>query len=183
MEKEKFWKVKDSIPAFNGKWISMKRDMIEIPDGSMIEFEGVYYNFEGAGVVARNSENKIVLVKNYRYLTDFYSWEVPAGAIDKNKTPEETIISELKEEAGCIVKKEDLKYLGFCHPSIGSSNQKLHFFTAKNVEQISEDYDKNEIIECGWFTNEEVCEMIKTGEIKDQFSMSMLLWEMFLESQ
>ncbi|HRE41263.1 MAG TPA: NUDIX hydrolase [Ignavibacteria bacterium] len=180
MEKEKFWKLKDSLPAFNGKWISMKRDQIEIPDGSMIEFEGVYYHFEGAGVVARNSENKIVLVKNYRYLTDFYSWEVPAGAIDKGTTPEETIIKELKEEAGCEVNREDLKYLGYCHPSIGSSNQKLHYFSAKNVKQISDDFDKNEIVDCKWFTQNEVCDMIRSGEIKDQFSVNMLLWEMFL---
>lgn len=178
--KKPLWEIINSKPVFDGKWISMRLDEIKLPDGKLINFEGVHYHFEGAGVCAKDKEGKIVLVQNYRYLTNLYSWEIPAGVIDPGYEPADVIIKELKEEAGCEVKKENTKKLGVVHPSIGSSNQLLHCFSAINVEQVSDELDTNEITNRKWFTKEEIGEMIRSGEIKDQFSISVLLWDLFL---
>ncbi|MBK8383859.1 MAG: NUDIX hydrolase [Ignavibacteria bacterium] len=78
----------------------------------MIEFEAINFHRNGTGVVAENSEGKVILVKNYRYINDYYSWEVPAGTIPPDMDHSDCIIEELKEEAGCEVRRDNLRYLG-----------------------------------------------------------------------
>lgn len=45
-------------------------------------------------LVVRN--DKILMIKN----TSFNRWELPGGGIEKNETPEDAAIRELKEECG-----------------------------------------------------------------------------------
>ncbi|MBS1516976.1 MAG: NUDIX hydrolase [Bacteroidetes bacterium] len=179
MTKEKLWKVISTEKGFSGDWINVDLDRIELPDKKEITFEAVKFERNGAGIAARNKEGKYILVKNYRYINDFESWEIPAGTIPPDSEPSECIVEELKEEAGCEVSKNDLKYLGYYFPSIGSSNQEFHCFTAENVKQVTDDFDRNEIIETGWFSKDEILKMISDGVIKDGFSITLLLRSIF----
>lgn len=180
MKKDKLWKILSTEKGFSGDWINVSLDRIELPDGKEIIFEAINFRRNGAGIAAKNSEGKYILVKNYRYLNDFESWEIPAGTIHPEMEPADCILEELKEEAGCIADKNDLKYHGFYYPSIGSSNQKFHCFTADNVRQTTDEFDTNEIIETGWFSKDEILNMISEGVIKDGFSISLLMKSIFI---
>jgi len=175
MSEYKHWKVKSTVQGFKGNWIDLNVQQIELPDGKMIEFEALHYHRAGAGVIAEDADGRIVLVKNYRYINDYYSWETPAGTVPPDQTHRECIIEELKEEAGCAVADEDLKYLGEYFPSIGSSDQLFHCYHAKNVKKITDKIDTNEILQVGWFTRSEVLDLIRTGEIKDGFALALIL--------
>lgn len=180
MSGEKFWKVTETKKGFEGKWIHINLDKIELPDKSEIEFEAIQFQRNGAGVVAENQNGEIILVKNYRYINDYYSWEIPAGTIMPGTSPEDCVIEELKEEAGCEVSKSDLTYIGSYFPSIGSSSQIFHCFFAKNVKQLTDELDGNEIIEAKWFSRDEIKKMIIDGTIKDGFSLVVLMRFLFL---
>ncbi|MFZ1320106.1 MAG: NUDIX hydrolase [Ignavibacteria bacterium] len=180
MKKDKLWKVISTEKGFKGDWINIDLDRIELPDKKEIVFEAIKFQRNGAGIAAQNAEGKYVLVKNYRYINDFESWEIPAGTIHPDMEPSECILEELKEEAGCVAEKNDLKYHGYYFPSIGSSDQKFHCFTASNVKQITEKFDTNEIIETGWFSKDEILQMISDGIIKDGFSISLLMKSIFM---
>lgn len=177
---EKFWKVIDTKKGFEGNWIHINLDQVQLPDNSIIEFEAIEFLRNGTGVVAENSEGQIILVKNYRYINDFESWEIPAGTVPPGTSHKDCIIEELKEEAGCTVNMEDLKYLGYYFPSIGSSSQIFYCYHAKNVVQITDKFDKNEILDAKWFTKDEIKKMITDGIIKDGFSLSLLMRALFL---
>ncbi len=180
MTEEKFWKVLETKKGFKGEWIHINLDQVQLPDKSVIEFEAIEFQRNGAGVVAENKKGEVILVKNYRYINDYYSWEVPAGTISPEVDHSECIIEELKEEAGCEVKKEDIKYIGNFYPSIGSSSQIFHCYYAKNVEQTTKNLDGNEILEAKWFTKDEIKKMIMDGIIKDGFSLNVLMRCLFL---
>ncbi len=180
MSKEKFWKVKETKKGFEGKWIHINLDRVELPDRSEIEFEAIEFQRNGAGVAAENEKGEIILVKNYRYINDYYSWEIPAGTIPPGVRPEDCITEELKEEAGCEINKEDLIHIGNCFPSIGSGNQIFYCYYAKNVRQVTNELDKNEILEAKWFKKEEIKKMILDGTIKDGFSLIVLMRFLFL---
>jgi ADP-ribose pyrophosphatase len=180
MSEEKFWKIKETKKGFEGKWIHVNLDQIELPDKSMIEFEAVEFQRNGTGVVAENNKGEIILVKNYRYINDFYSWEIPAGTVPPGMEHADCVIEELKEEAGCEVKKEDLIYIGSYYPSIGSSSQIFHCYCARNVIQTTTILDTNEILEAKWFTKDEIKKMITDGTIKDGFTLIVLMRFLFL---
>ncbi|MEO8666306.1 MAG: NUDIX hydrolase, partial [Ignavibacteria bacterium] len=116
-------------------------------------------------------------------ISDYNSWEIPAGTIPPGIDPADCVIEELKEEAGCTVKKEDLGYIGNHYASIGSSNQIFHCYYAKNVEQVTSELDENEILEARWFTKDEIKVMISDGTIKDGFTLVVLLKYLFLVKQ
>ncbi len=175
MNEDKYWKVISSSDGFRGNWIDLNIDEIELPDGKQIEFEALHYHRAGVGVLAEDSDGKIVLVKNYRYINDYYSWEMPAGTVPPTQTHRECIIQELKEEAGCEVENENLIYLGTYFPSIGSSDQIFHCYHAKNVRKVTDKIDTNEIIEVGWFSRNELYDLFRSGEIKDGFAFALLL--------
>lgn len=175
MAEEKFWKVIDSKPGFKGNWIDLKVEQIILPTGKQIEFEAVYYHNAGAAVVAENEKGEVILVKSYRYISDTTTWEVPAGTVPPHQSHREVAIQELREEAGSVVNDEDLHYLGSFYPSNGSSNQIFYSYYAKNVKQITDEYDENEILDAKWFNKEEIRQMILNDEIKDGFSLLILL--------
>ncbi len=180
MTGEKFWKVIKTQKGFKGNWIDINLDSVKLPDNSIIEFEAVGFHRNGVGIVAENKQEEIILVKNYRYINDFYSWEIPAGTIPPDKHHSECIIEELREEAGCEVNKEDLVYIGNYYPSVGSSSQVFHGYYARNVEQVTAELDKNEILEAKWFSKNEIKKMIMDSTIKDGFSLVLLMRFMFL---
>lgn len=174
-EKDRHWKVIKTEKGFEGTWIHVNLDDIELKDGTKILFEAIEFQRHGAGVVAVNQKNEVMLVKNYRYINDYYSWEVPAGTIPPGMSPSECILEELREEAGCISDESALEYLGYYFPSIGSSNQEFHCFFARDVKQVSGELDANEILEAKWFTRKEIENMIKDGTIKDGFTLYLLM--------
>jgi len=172
---KKHWNVLERKEKFKGNWIDLNVDKILLPDGSTINYEALNYIKGGVGIVAENEKGEIILVKNYRYINDFTGWEVPAGTVPHGQHHSDCIIQELKEEAGCEVSKGSLIYLGDFYPSIDSSNQHFYCYFAKGVKQVHKHQDTNEILETRWFSKNEVKEMIKTGEIKDGFSLTLLM--------
>lgn len=175
MEKKKHWNVINTKKGFKGDWIDLNIDKVELPDGKIINYEALHYHRAGVGIVAENKEGKIVLVKSYRYINDYTGWEVPAGTVPPDQHHSDCILQELKEEAGCEVPRENLTYTGSYYPSIGSSSQVFHCYYAKCVTQITKQFDTNEIIDVKWFSKEEIINLIKNGEIKDGFSLTLLL--------
>lgn len=174
-ENKKFWDVIDSKYGFKGNWIDLKVEKIIQPTGKQIEFEAVNYKRGGVGIVAENEAGEIVLVKSYRYISDTTAWEVPAGTVPPEQSHRDCIIEELKEEAGSVVDENDLKYIGSYYPSIGSSNQVFYCYHAKNVKQVTNDFDKNEILDVKWFSKNEIKRMILDEEIQDGFTLSILM--------
>ena len=64
-------------------------------------------NIELAGAVIHNEKNEILLI--HRNTPNKEQWELPGGKIEKNESPEEAAIRELKEELNVDIKdfKED----------------------------------------------------------------------------
>ena len=50
--------------------------------------------------ILKESPEKIVMIRQYRYPLDDYLYELPAGLIDEGETPDIAAVREMKEETG-----------------------------------------------------------------------------------
>ena len=134
-----------------------------------------------------SKRNEIVLIQQFRagvisrYDED-YLFEIVAGIIDGNESPEETAKRECFEETGCIVNKI-IPIQGY-FPAPGSSESYYHLFLGEidafDGERIKGLENENENILVKSYKVEEVRKMLRRGEIKNGLTLIALQW-FFLE--
>jgi len=172
MKTTKKWETLNSKLVYEDPWIRLKLDSILGPNNqksnySVVELKG------GIGVVALTSENKIIIVGQYRYAPNVYSWEIPKGALqsfDDKTAPVEVAQKELKEETGITAKKWDS--LTMVHTLMGSSNDKVFLFLARNLKKGMPHPDKTEDITVKKVTIDEFYTMVRKQEITDSTSIT-----------
>ena len=132
-------------------------------------------------------KKEIILIQQFRagvisrYDED-YLFEIVAGIIDENETPEETAKRECFEETGCIVNKVTPVQGYF--PAPGSSESYYDLFLGEvnsfEGERIRGLETENENILVKSYKVEKVRNMLKKGKIKNGLTLIALQW-FFLE--
>ena len=89
---------KNPKTLFKGKRVDVLSVEIENKDGKILQRELVSH--PGAVVILPIIENKIVLIRNVRYVVQKRLWELPAGTLEKNEIPIACAARELEEETG-----------------------------------------------------------------------------------
>ena len=87
---------------YQGKIIDVKRLTVDLPDGKEAYREVVYH--KGAVAVIATDSQYMYFVKQYRISTKEVLPEIPAGKIEIDEHPDQTVIKELKEEIGGVAK-------------------------------------------------------------------------------
>ncbi len=146
-------------------WCEYRCDKIIRSNGD----EGEYCYIETRGnsmVVPVLDDGRLVLVRQYRYLSDKFSIEFPAGGIAVGEGPAEAAKRELLEESGYGT--ENLIKIGSFEPSNGIIKDMSHIFIASELEKIEEPkVDEFERTEVMIRRIDEFEDMIKRGEIWD----------------
>lgn len=153
-----------SKQIYNGKVLSLRVDEVRINEDKTSIREIVSH---GGAVcaVGVTSENKILLVKQYRKSFESEMIEVPAGKLDPGELPELAVIREFKEETGYDV--ENVKYMTTFNTSPGFSNEVVHLYFLDATVQGDTDFDEDEDIEILEHSLEEIKDMIYKREIVD----------------
>lgn len=145
-----------------------------MPNGTIINpYHKLHYPYEAVSLVLINEKDEILMIQSKRYITSRLEWEIPAGRIEANESPEDAARRECLEETGCSLK--DLIYLCSYNPSNGMSDFKIHLFMAK-VEAESPDIDENEVNAKQWISKKKVLEMLKENGTQCGVSMLGLLY-------
>ncbi len=159
---------------YESDWITLYSDQVKMPDGKIISsYHKIHCPQEAISVVIFNEKNEIMMIQSKRYITSRLEWEIPAGRIDTNETPEDAAKRECMEEAGCSLK--DLTYLCCYNPSNGMSDLKVHLFAAKVDTEIT-DIDKNEVHAKQWVPKENILEILKENRTQCGVSILGLLY-------
>jgi len=66
------------------------------------------------GVIILNAKNELLIVKP----TYKNHWSIPGGVIDKNESPRQACLRELKEETGLVLKNITLLCLDYMSPKV-----------------------------------------------------------------
>lgn len=164
-------KTLDSKLVFDGKVVKLYKDSIELPTGQKSFREIVKHS--GGVVILAYKENKILLVKQFRYPMKEVLYELPAGKLEYGEDPFEAAKRELEEETGyCAGKWTDL---GFVYTSPGYSDEKLYLYKAEDLNYTHRHPDEGEILEPLEIEEKEVIAMIGNGKINDAKTLCALL--------
>ena len=158
---------------FKGKLLDVRKDKVTLPNNKIGFREWI--NHPGAAcIIPLLSENKIILVKQYRYPIREETIEIPAGKIDSGEDPEKCAYRELEEETGYKAKK--LTLLTSFYPAIGFANEKIWIYLAKNLVKSNSNTDKDEFVETISVDLNIALDMVAQGMIKDSKTIIGLMW-------
>ncbi len=164
----------DRTVIYESDWVSLYSDKVKMPNGRILDtYHKLHYPHESVSVVIINEKDEILMIQSKRYVTSRLEWEVPAGRIENNESPENAARRECLEETGCTLK--DLAYLCCHNPSNGMSDLKLHVFGAK-VDTETSKIDENEVNAKRWIARDKVLDMLKKNETHCGISMLALLY-------
>jgi 8-oxo-dGTP pyrophosphatase MutT (NUDIX family) len=98
------WVTQSSEVRYQNPWISVRHDEVLDPSGKPGIYGVVSPRNYALGVLPFFDDGTVILVGQYRYALDRYSWEMPEGGGLKHASREESIARELSEETGHIAK-------------------------------------------------------------------------------
>lgn len=167
------WKRQGRREAYDNPWITVSHDDVTRPDGNPGIYGVVHYKNVAVGVVAIDAADRVLLVGQYRYTVDEYSWEIPEGGAPSNEDPLDAAKRELREETGVTARKWTA--LGKLHLSNSVSDEVGFYFLAEDLEEGEAEPDGTEELAVKWVPFEEVMRMVRSSEITDALSVLSLL--------
>ena len=81
------------------------------------------------------NENKVILLRQYRFAVSRYLLEFPAGTLEIGETPINSIKREIQEESGYKAEKWD--ELGAIVNAPGYSDEVIHLFLARDLRELN----------------------------------------------
>jgi ADP-ribose pyrophosphatase len=108
------WKTLSTSVALDEKWFPVRKDVVRLPNGKVVEDYFVWKSPDIAFVAPFTSDGKFIICEQYRQAIDKVMLQFPAGGIDKGETPEQAALREMEEEAG--YKSSEIKLLATVAP-------------------------------------------------------------------
>ena len=147
------WRRKSRHVAYSNPWIEVLHDEVTQPDGEPGIYGVVHFRNRAIGVVPLDEvADRVLLVGQYRYALDRYSWEIPEGGGRFDEEPEESARRELAEE----------------------TDEVAVLFAAAGLEAGAADPEGTEQIETRWVAFADAMAMIGRGEITDALTIVAL---------
>lgn len=160
---------------YRDPYITVLRDAVIFPDGT----EGVHHRIlrtrdaEPSGVaVLPVSEGRILLLRHFRHPTRQWHWEIPRGAIEAGATPEQTIATELSEEAQATV--VDVRPLGAMYGATSMLGLKVLLYAAE-LRSYGEPARGEGVTGVRLVEVAEFEAMVRRSEITDAFTLGAFL--------
>lgn len=126
------WKRLKSEIVYDSKYFRVRKDLVELPNGAHKDW--TYWDSrDSAMVVGMTEDNKLAMIRQYRYMVDDDVIEFPAGFNESAETIEESALREFKEETGYIC--DEIEKLGAFYETFGQLNRKIHIFFAQGIRK------------------------------------------------
>ena len=95
------WKVLTSEYVSRKFWYTVRRDQVQLPNGTIIPEYWINEYLPWVNVVAVTEDDRVLLVRQYRHGSGAVHFEIPAGTTDATDTDVESAARrELLEETG-----------------------------------------------------------------------------------
>ncbi|MDJ0734702.1 MAG: NUDIX hydrolase [Nostocaceae cyanobacterium] len=155
---------------FKGRKFDFEVNRLRLPNKAEGEWECIRHP-GGALAVPVTSEGKLILVRQYRFAVGGRLLEFPAGTLEANENPEDTIKREIEEETGYSAQK--WQKLGEFFLAPGYSDEIIYAYLAQDLQKLENPptQEEDEDIEIVFLTPKELEAAIMEGEAVDAKSI------------
>jgi 8-oxo-dGTP pyrophosphatase MutT (NUDIX family) len=173
------WLNRGERVLYDSEWVRLLIADVMMPDGTHVDHHVVRMPREAAGTVMVGG-GRVLLMYRHRFITDTWGWEIPAGAVDEDESPEAGAIREALEESGW--EPQTVAPLCRFFPANGVLGQTFHIFVSHDAVHRGEPTDTNESTRIEWFTPAEVRELLQEGEISDGLSFGAVTYALAMDA-
>ena len=175
------WTTLTTKPQYENPWIQVVEHDVLNPKGKPGIYGVVRYKNLAIGIVPIDADGMTVLVGQYRYPLETYSWEIPEGGGSRAVDPLESAKRELREETG-LEAATWLRFLDL-HLSNSVSDEHAICYLAWNLTQGEARPDDTEQLRIRRVPFAEAVRMAMAGEITDAMAVASLLKAQLLLSE
>lgn len=118
-------------------------------------------------------QERVLLIRNRRYILNQDLIELPAGTLEKKEDPINCAGRELLEETGYLARR--LKPMASFYASPGVLSEKMYAFLAYDLQKRQQELDFGEDIQLLPTPLNEAIEMIRSGQIQDGKTIAALM--------
>ena len=149
--------------TYKGRKFNYEVAQLRLPNGAEGQWECIRHP-GGALAVPVTADGKFVLVKQYRFTVAGRLLEFPAGTVEPDESPLETIKREIEEETGYRASK--WQDMGKFILAPGYSDEYIYAFLAQDLEKLATppQQDEDEDIEVVLMSETELERAIMAGE-------------------
>src|SRR6266852_2710443 len=166
-------KILRSATIYEGPVFGIRRDEVIEPSGVRATREVVTH--PGSVVVLPVlPDGRILLIRQYRYATRQYLWELVAGRIDSGESVRRAAARELIEETGYRAKRFHVFLDVF--PTPGFLEERMYILLAKKLIAGEAQPEEDEKITAKAFTRADLEDMIRKNVLRDAKTIAGLLY-------
>ena len=158
--------------VFDGKIMHVRRDIVELSDGSEA-FREVVDHSGGVCVLALDDENRVLTVRQFRYPFERVLQEIPAGKLERGEDPDAAAARELREETGAVA--GHMERLGEIYPTPAYCGEIIRMYLARDLVFGENDLDEGEFLDVERVPFDELVEKVLEGEVRDAKTVAAVL--------
>jgi ADP-ribose pyrophosphatase len=160
--------------VYDGRLFKVFKDRVRLPNGKDTVREIVRHPGSVA-IVPRDGDGRIVLVRQFRYVTGRELWEIPAGTLDKpGEEAAAAAARELAEEAR--LKARRWTVLGSAYLMPGYCDERMTFYLAEELSPTEGHAELDESFRVNPFDDHDLQVLRSTGELEDAKTLLALAW-------
>lgn len=167
------WIVHRKEEKFACSFFSVRSDTVAHGHRLPRTYNSIRMKSPGVSIAPIDSDGRVTLIGQYRYVLDRFTWELPGGGCKPEQTPVEAATAELSEETG--YRADHWLRLFDASLSPGTIEGSTHCFVAWDLQAGMPHPEPEERLSQRRVSFDEAVSMVLSGEISNFSSTTLLL--------